>query len=69
MFEKVEVNGPKTDPLFQFLRNSTPELYDAESGTTGVVPWNFAKFVLDREGKVIKFAHPSVKPQELLPTI
>jgi glutathione peroxidase len=69
IFEKVEVNGPKTNPLYQFLRNNTPELYDANSQATGVVPWNFAKFVLNRDGKVVKFAHPSVKPQELLPIV
>lgn len=62
MFAKIEVNGETTDELFQFLRNNS-ELYDHKTGKAGVIPWNFAKFILDRNGKVIKFAHPTVKPE------
>lgn len=68
MFSKIEVNGPNADPLFQYLRNNS-ELYDPKKGEAGVVPWNFAKFIVDRNGKVIKFAHPTVKPEELIPII
>lgn len=68
MFAKVEVNGDNTDELFQYLRNNS-ELFDPKTGKAGVLPWNFAKFILDRNGKVVKFAHPTVKPQELIPIV
>ena len=68
MFQKVEVNGTSTHPLYKYLRNNS-ELFDKSTGTVGVVPWNFAKFLLDRNGKVIKFSQPSVTPQELEPLI
>jgi glutathione peroxidase len=68
MFSKIEVNGQNSDPLFQYLRMHS-ELYDEKTGKAGVIPWNFAKFILDRNGKVIKFAHPSTKTQDLIPII
>lgn len=68
MFAKVEVNGENTDELYQFLRLNS-ELYDSKTGKAGFIPWNFAKFILDRNGKVIKFAQPTVKLEELLPII
>ena len=68
LFAKVEVNGENTDELFQYLRNNS-ELFDPKTGKASVVPWNFAKFILDRNGKVVKFAHPTVKPQELISII
>lgn len=64
MFGKVEVNGPNTSDLYRYLRFNS-ELFNPQSGEVKVVPWNFAKFVLDRNGKVIKFAGPRVKPKEL----
>lgn len=64
MFKKVEVNGVNASPLYRYLRFNS-ELFDRETGLTRVVPWNFAKFVVDRNGKVIKFASPRVKPKEL----
>jgi glutathione peroxidase len=57
---KVEVNGENTHPLFVFLRNNS-ELYDPASKTAKVIPWNFAKFFVNSEGKVIKFFPPSAK--------
>lgn len=68
MFSKIEVNGASCDSFYTYLRMNS-ELYDEKTGKAGVIPWNFAKFILDRNGKVVKFAHPSVKPQELLPII
>jgi len=45
------------------------ELYNSNSKEAQVIPWNFAKFILNRDGKVIKFAPPDVNPQELKPII
>ena len=64
LFEKIEVNGPNTHPLYVYLRNKS-ELFNKDKGTSKVIPWNFAKFILDRNGEVIKFAPPTVEPKDL----
>jgi glutathione peroxidase len=48
MFDKVEVNGPATDPLYKWLKRETPGSNDAD------VEWNFAKFLIGRDGKPVK---------------
>jgi len=60
MFSKIEVNGDKTHPLYQYLKNQA-------KGTLGSVniKWNFTKFLVDREGKVIKRYGSSTKPKAL----
>ncbi len=47
LFDKVEVNGPNTDPLFAFLKAGAPGLLG-----TRAIKWNFTKFLVDREGRV-----------------
>lgn len=49
MFAKVEVNGPGTHPLFAFLKQARPGVL----GTTRI-KWNFTKFLVDRDGRVVK---------------
>lgn len=61
MFAKIEVNGDNVHPLFKFLRNNS-ELYDPVTQTTKQIPWNFGKFLVDREGKVVGFYGPKVEP-------
>ncbi len=57
LFEKVEVNGPNTHPLFVYLRNNS-ELFDSKTGEAKVIPWNFAKFLINSKGEVFKFFSP-----------
>ncbi len=58
MFAKVDVNGPQAHPLFVELKKQAPGLL----GTEGI-KWNFTKFLVNREGKVIaRFG--SVTPPE-----
>ena len=59
IFEKIEVNGPNTHPMYIYLRNQS-ELFDPKKNEAKVIPWNFAKFILNKDGKVIKFAPPTV---------
>ena len=59
IFEKLDVNGPNADPIFQYLTEQTG----------GEIKWNFAKFLVDREGHVIKQYDSSVKPLEIGPDI
>lgn len=49
MFAKVDVNGPEADPFFQWLKSSKPGIL----GTEGI-KWNFTKFLVSREGEVLK---------------
>ena len=64
IMEKVETNGEKTHPVFVYLRNNS-ELFDPKTNTAKVIPWNFAKFFINPEGKVIKFFSPQVKMEEV----
>ncbi len=48
MFGKVEVNGPGADPLFKWLKHETPGSDDRD------VEWNFAKFLVGRDGRPVK---------------
>lgn len=60
IFEKVSVNGPKTHPLFNFLKK--------ESGN-GVVKWNYTKFLVDRQGNLIKRFAPTTEPADIEATV
>lgn len=60
MFAKIEVNGDGAAPLYQFLREAAPN----PDGTTEI-PWNFTKFLVDREGKVLERFHPKTTPEEI----
>ena len=61
LMEKIEVNGENCHPLFAFLRNGSEELFDPKTGKAQVIPWNFAKFFVNSDGKVIKYFNPKVK--------
>ena len=60
MFAKVDVNGDGAAPLYQFLRDAAPR----EDGATDI-SWNFAKFLVDAQGKVIKRYGPKTTPEEI----
>ena len=60
MMEKVEVNGSKAHPLFKWLTREAPGLL----GTTGI-KWNFTKFLVGKDGKVLKRYAPTDKPESI----
>ncbi|HEY4541983.1 MAG TPA: glutathione peroxidase [Noviherbaspirillum sp.] len=60
LFAKVEVNGPKAHPLFQYLKQQAPGLMGTEA-----IKWNFTKFLVDREGRVVKRYAPQTEPGAL----
>ena len=62
MFTKIEVNGKNCHPLYRFLRRNS-ELFDPKTGESQEIEWNFAKFILDRDGKVVSFKAPTEKPE------
>lgn len=60
MMAKVQVNGSAAHPLWQWLKAQAPGLL----GTEGV-KWNFTKFLVGRDGRVIKRYAPTDKPESL----
>jgi len=60
MYSKIEVNGPDTHPLYVFLKS-------AKSGFLGTeaIKWNFTKFLVDKNGKVLERFAPQTKPEEI----
>lgn len=57
LFSKSEVNGKHTNPVFRFLRVNSP-LYDPKTGMTRKISWNFAKFLLNGQGKILRYFDP-----------
>jgi glutathione peroxidase len=57
---KIDVNGPKADPLYEYLTHEKRGLL----GSTGI-KWNFTKFLVGRDGKVIERFAPADKPKSL----
>jgi glutathione peroxidase len=60
MTEKVEVNGGGRHALYDVLTEAADE-----KGRTGDIAWNFEKFVLDADGRVVARFNPSVLPDDL----
>lgn len=56
MFSKIVVKGDDTNPLYKWLLQATPEHKDIE--------WNFAKFLVGKDGMVIKRFTPQTKPDD-----
>ena len=64
MFAKVDVNGDAAHPLFKWLRAEAPGLLGSEA-----IKWNFTKFLVDREGRVVERFAPTTVPADLAPAI
>lgn len=60
MFSKIEVNGNNAAPLFQQLKQEAPGLLG-----TKAIKWNFTKFLINRQGEVVKRYAPTDKPEQL----
>ncbi|WP_078380189.1 glutathione peroxidase [Sutcliffiella halmapala] len=60
IFSKIEVNGPNADPLFQYLKKEATGILGTEQ-----IKWNFTKFLVDQNGKVIKRYGSKDKPSNI----
>jgi len=60
MFSKIDVNGENSSPLYKFLK-------EEQGGFLGIdsIKWNFTKFLVDSNGKVIDRYAPSTKPKSI----
>ncbi len=60
MMAKIDVNGPGADPLYQWLAAEAPGLLG-----TKAIKWNFTKFLVGRDGSVLKRYAPTDTPESL----
>ncbi|HEY2708889.1 MAG TPA: glutathione peroxidase [Caulobacteraceae bacterium] len=60
MMAKVDVNGPQAHPLYAFLKHEQKGILGSEG-----IKWNFTKFLIDREGRVVRRFAPADAPEKL----
>lgn len=60
MMRKIDVNGPQAHPLYVYLKKAKRGVL----GTEGI-KWNFTKFLVDRNGQVVRRVAPNVEPRAL----
>ena len=58
LMAKVDVNGDDATPLYQWMKGEAPGLMGSKS-----IKWNFTKFLINREGKVVRRYAPTDKPE------
>jgi glutathione peroxidase len=58
MFAKIDVNGSDTHPLYKYLKHEAKGLLGSEA-----IKWNFTKFLVDKNGEVVKRYAPTDTPQ------
>lgn len=57
-FAKIDVNGKNADPLYKYLKKQ-------KGGLISAIKWNFTKFLVDRDGNVVKRFASNVEPEKL----
>ncbi|WP_025691387.1 glutathione peroxidase [Paenibacillus zanthoxyli] len=60
MYEKIDVNGDNAHPLYKYLTKEAPGALGSKS-----IKWNFTKFLVDREGRVLKRFAPTTTPESI----
>lgn len=60
MFAKIDVNGANAHPLYAYLKQQAPGILGSEA-----IKWNFTKFLITKEGKIIKRYAPSTSPESI----
>lgn len=60
LFSKIDVNGEHTHPLYRFLKSEKAGLLGTEA-----IKWNFTKFLVDKNGHVVKRYAPTDTPEKI----
>jgi glutathione peroxidase len=60
VFQKTDVNGLHTHPLFEYLKAAAPGLLGTEA-----IKWNFTKFLIDRYGLPVKRYASTTSPKNI----
>ncbi|HVS98513.1 MAG TPA: glutathione peroxidase [Puia sp.] len=63
LFQKIDVNGPGTHPVFRYLKKRLGGLFGSR------IKWNFTKFLIDAEGRPVRRFSPVTKPEAIEPKI
>ncbi|KAH8584555.1 glutathione peroxidase [Cryptosporidium sp. chipmunk genotype I] len=69
LMEVCKVNGPDALEFVQKLKRETPELYNEKSNTLSAIKWNFSRFLIDKNGRVVAYRGTRTEPKELIPKI
>ena len=64
MHAKIEVNGKGAHPLYRYIKSEAKGVLG-----TAMIKWNFTKFLVDRQGKVVDRYAPNTTPNDLVPEI
>ena len=64
MFEKINVNGDNSHPLYQFLKAQAPGILGSEA-----IKWNFTKFLIKKDGTIYNRYAPLTAPEDLVADI
>ena len=64
LMAKVDVNGPGAPPLWEWLKGEARGIFGTKR-----IKWNFTKFLIDRQGRVVRRFGPSVKPESIAAAI
>lgn len=59
LFGKVNVNGDKTDPLFEYLKENSKSMLGS------AIKWNYTKFLINKNGDVVKRYSPTTNPLKI----
>ncbi len=59
LFSKIDVNGEKEEPLFSYLKSQKSSLFGKN------IKWNFTKFLVNKNGEVVKRYSPTTKPEKI----
>ena len=60
VFAKIDVNGPTAHPLYKYLTKNAPGILHTEP-----IKWNFTKFLVYRDGRVLKRFAPATTPEAI----
>jgi glutathione peroxidase len=60
LFAKVDVNGAAAHPIYKYLKHAAPGVLGSEA-----IKWNFTKFLIDREGNVVRRYASAEPPQKI----
>ena len=60
LFAKIDVNGEHAHPLYRHLKKAAPGLLGSEA-----IKWNFTKFLISRDGEVVKRYAPTLAPEAI----
>ncbi|MFQ3207041.1 MAG: glutathione peroxidase [Glaciecola sp.] len=58
--KKVEVNGENSAPIYKLLKDAAPGVLGSKR-----IKWNFTKFLVNKQGKVLKRYSPTTKPEQI----